>query len=60
MQILYTIFAVLTAMVSWNLYHSILNAIACFLFSPIAWIIWLVNHTVTLSVLKNTFAWFFV
>lgn len=58
-ELLYTIFCVLTAMISYTINNSIIWAILAFFFSPLCWIKWLVCHDVTLSVIKETFSWFF-
>lgn len=60
MKLLYTIFCVLTAMIGHTVHGSILWAICNFFFAPLSWIVWLLCHDVTLSVIKETFTWFFV
>ena len=57
--ILYTIFCVLTAMIGYTIHVSLFWAIVDFLFCPLAWAKWLICHEVTLSVIKQTFTWFF-
>ncbi len=59
MKILYTIFCVLTAMIGHTIHGSIFWAIMDFLFAPLAWIKWLIYHEVTLTIIKETFTWFF-
>lgn len=60
MKIIYTIFCVLTTMIGHTLHESLFWSVMDFIFCPIAWAKWLICHEVTLTVLKNAFAWFFV
>lgn len=60
MKLLYTIFAVLTAMIGYTIHNSLFWAIVDFFFVPLAWIKWLICHEVTMTVIKETFSWFFV
>ncbi len=56
---LYSIFAVLTAMIGYQIHHSIFWAIVDFVFVPFAWLKWIVCQEVTLTIIKATFSWFF-
>lgn len=58
-NLLYIIVSILTSMVGYTIHHSIFWSIMDFLFTPIAWIKWIIFHEVTLNVLKDSFAWFF-
>lgn len=58
-SLVYTIFSVLTAMISYHINTSIFWAIMAFIFSPLAWIKWLLCHQVTLQIIRDTFSWFF-
>ena len=53
------IFCVSTAMIGHTIHGSLFWSIVDFFFSPIAWIKWIVCHEVTLTVIKQTFSWFF-
>lgn len=59
-ELFYTIFCVITAMVGYTIHGSLFWSIADFFFAPIAWAKWLICREVTLSIIKNTFSWFFV
>ena len=48
-----------TAMIGYTIHHSLFWAIMDFIFTLVAWCKWLIMHQVTLSVLKQTFSWFF-
>ena len=56
---MWVLFDVFTAMISYKLYGSLLYAILAFIFSPLAWIYWLVTHAVNVSLIVSTFSWFF-
>lgn len=47
-----------TAMIGFQIHHSLFWAIVDFFFAPLAWLKWLICHQVTLSVIKAAFAWF--
>lgn len=57
--ILWILFDVLTAMVGYTIHGSIFYSIINFIFSPLAWIYWLITHNVDMNVLRETFSWFF-
>jgi hypothetical protein len=57
--IYYTIFSVCTAMIGYKIHSSIFWSIMDFIFTPIAWIKWLICEEVTLKIIKSTFEWFF-
>ena len=59
-SIIYTIFSVLTAMVGYTIHGSIFWSLMDFIFTPIAIIKWIICHEITLTVIKETFTWFFV
>lgn len=52
---IYFIFSVITAMIGYNINHSIFWSIMDFIFTPFAWCKWLIMHQVTFSIIKNTF-----
>lgn len=55
---LYSIFAIATAMIGYNINNSLFWAIIDFIFSPLAWIKWLICHEVNITIIKETFAFF--
>ena len=56
--LLYTIASVCTAMIGYTIHKSIFWAVMAFIFTPFAWIKWLIYHEVTLEIIKKTFDWF--
>lgn len=60
MKTVYIIFGLLTAMVGYAIHQSIGWAIVDFLFPCFAWIKWIICHEVTMTIIQNTFSWFFV
>jgi hypothetical protein len=59
-SVLYLVFSILTAMVGYTIHGSIFWSIIDFIFTPIAIVKWLICHELTLTVLKETFNWFFI
>lgn len=59
MRILYVVFCLITTMIGYTIHGSIFWGIMDFFFAPLAWIKWLVCHEVTISIIKETFPWFF-
>ena len=55
----WTIFSTLVAMVGYHMHGSALWTIADFIFSPIALLKWLVCHELTMTVIRDTFSFFF-
>ena len=53
------IVATLTAMIGHTIHGSIFWSIMDFLFAPLAWIKWLIMQQVTMSIIRDTFSWFF-
>jgi hypothetical protein len=59
MKILYATFAVMTSMVGHTMHGSIFFAIMDFLFTPFVWVKWIVLKQINLTIIENTFPWFF-
>jgi hypothetical protein len=59
-SLLYILICIGTAMVGYQIHHSEFWSVVNFFFAPISWVVWLICHDVTLTVIKHTFAWFFV
>ena len=57
-RLLWTIVCTMTAMVGYTIHGSIFWAIMDFIFTPLAWIKWLIYHQVSLAVIKKTFDFF--
>lgn len=57
-RLLYTIIAIFTAVIGYHIHGSIFWTIMDFWAWPIAWIKWLICHDVNISVIKETFAFF--
>ena len=55
----YTLFCVCTAMVGYSIHHSLFWSIVDFFFTPIAIIKWLICKELTLSIIEQTFSFFF-
>lgn len=58
--LLYVIFSFLIAMIGYHIHHSIFWSIIDFFFTPLALIKWIAYHEITLTIIKDTFSWFFV
>lgn len=56
---LFCIFGVLTAFIGLEIHHNIFWAVIDYCFWPVVWVKWLLFHEVTLSIIKESFAWFF-
>jgi len=54
----YLFVALATAMIGYNIHHSLFWAIADFIFWPVAWCKWLICQQVNLSIIKGTFSFF--
>ena len=58
-SLLYRIVCVCTAMIGYNIHGSVGWSILDFFFAPLVWIKWLVLHEVNLTIIKDTFSFFF-
>jgi hypothetical protein len=56
MRFLYIILCTATAMIGYTIHGSLFWSIMNFIFCPIAWAKWLICKEVSLSVIKQTFA----
>lgn len=57
--LIWLVFDLLTAMIGYTIHHSIFYSIINFIFSPLAWCYWLITHNVDMTVIRETFSWFF-
>lgn len=51
--------ATLTSMIGYHIHGSIFFAILDWIFWPLTVLKWLIFHEVTLTIIKETFSWFF-
>lgn len=58
-DIVYPILCLMTAMIGYQIHNSLVWAILDFFFAPLAWIKWLVMHQVNITIIKQTFEFFF-
>ena len=58
-DLIYFIFCIATAMIGYKLHSSIFWAIVDFLFAPFVWAKWLIMQQVNMSIIKDTFSFFF-
>jgi len=58
-SLLWVIFDIATAMIGYRIHGSIFWSIMDFIFSPLAWIKWFIFQEVNLTIIKETFSFFF-
>ncbi|MEZ0485436.1 hypothetical protein [Fibrella aquatica] len=56
---LYTLFCFATALIGFQIHHSLFWAIVNLFFAPLSWLKWLLCHEVTVSIICDSFRWFF-
>lgn len=59
MKLLYTIVCICTAMIGYTIHHDLFYSVLDFIFTPFVWAKWLILHQVNLSIIKQTFSFFF-
>ena len=59
MKLLYTFFSICTALIGYTIHGSIFWSVMDFFFVPFVWIKWFIYHEVTISIIRQTFNWFF-
>ena len=57
--LIWLLFDIAIAMIGYTIHSSLFWAIMDFIFSPIACIKWLIMHEVNLTIIKQTFSFFF-
>jgi len=57
-RLLYLLIAIGTAIIGYNIHGNIFYSIANFIFWPISWLVWLINHDVNLTIIKSAFDFF--
>lgn len=55
---LWALFCLATANIGMHIHHSVFWAVVDFVFAPLAWLKWFLCQEVTLSIIKESFAWF--
>lgn len=55
----YVIPSLITSMIGYHIHGSVFWSIMDFIFWPITWVKWIIFHEVTLTIIKETFTWFF-
>lgn len=58
-NLVYFMFCVITAMIGHTIHQSDFWAVMDFLFAPFAWFKWFICQEVNISIIKETFSWFF-
>lgn len=58
-SLIYFLFTIGTGMISYTINHSIFWAILATIFTPVAWIKWLIYHDISMSILRETFSFLF-
>jgi len=58
-RIIYTLFCIATSMIGYQIHGNVFYSIVDFLFTPIAWMWWLIGRDVNISIIKDTFSFFF-
>lgn len=57
-KILWIAFEIATAVVGYHIHGSVFWAVMDFLFSPIAWLKWMICHEVSVTVIREAFSFF--
>jgi hypothetical protein len=56
---IYIAFCLFTSMIGYHKHHDISYAILDWIFAPIVWIYWFVTQQINLTIINETFAFFF-
>jgi len=56
---IYTLFNIATAMIGYNIHGNIFYSIMDFIFAPIAWMWWLIGQDINITIIRDTFSFFF-
>ncbi len=56
---IYGVFCICTAMIGYKIHHSIFWSILDFLFTPFAWLKWMIMEQVNVTIIKSAFEFFF-
>lgn len=56
---IYTLFCIATAMIGYNIHGNVFYSIVNFFLTPISWIWWLIGQDVNMTIIRDTFSFFF-
>lgn len=56
--LIWFIFDLITAMVGYRIHGSLFWSVMDFIFSPFAWMKWMILHEVNISLIRQTFSFF--
>jgi hypothetical protein len=57
-SLVWALFGIATAIIGYHIHHSILWAIVDWMFSPIAWLKWMICQEVSITIIKEAFSFF--
>jgi len=57
--IIYLFFCLFTSMIGYTIHGRLGWSIIDFIFAPLIWIKWAIYHDVNITIIKQTFEWFF-
>ncbi len=60
LKIIYQMFCIGTAMIGYTIHNNIFYSIINFLLAPISWIWWFIGHDVNISIIRETFKFFYI
>lgn len=55
----FTIFSIITAIIGIEIHGNIFFSLINFIFAPLSWLIWLITHTINVTIITNAFEFFF-
>ena len=56
---IYLLFQTITSMIGYHIHHSIFWSIIDWFFAPFAWLKWIIFEQVNITIIHQTFEWFF-
>lgn len=57
---IYQILSFLTAIIGYTIHGNIFYSIVNFLLAPVSWIWWFIGHDVNISIIRETFKFFYI
>lgn len=58
-KFLYFLVCTATAMIGYQIHHSVFYSILNFIFAPLSWLVWLVCHDVNMTIIHKAFDFLF-
>jgi hypothetical protein len=58
-EMIYFLFCVATAMIGYHIHSSLFWSMLDFIFAPLAWVKWFICQEVNVTIIKETFSFFF-